>query len=109
MIQGLHHVTSVAGDPRANADFYTRTLGLRLVKVTVNFDDPGTYHLYYGDGLGTPGTILTSFPYGQALPGKRGNGRAERDHPPRPAQHRSTPGSPASPTPTRAPFSASAS
>ncbi len=69
---GIHHVTAIAGDPRRNLDFYTGTLGLRLVKKTVNFDDPGTYHLYYGDADGTPGTILTFFPWAQAAPGRAG-------------------------------------
>jgi glyoxalase family protein len=58
---GIHHVTAICGDPQRNVDFYVGLLGLRLVKRTVNFDDPGTYHLYYGDGLGTPGTIMTFF------------------------------------------------
>jgi glyoxalase family protein len=60
-IPGLHHVTAISADPRQNADFYTRVMGLRLVKRTVNFDDEDTYHLYYGDGTGRPGTILTFF------------------------------------------------
>lgn len=60
-IPGIHHVTAICGDPQRNAEFYVGLLGLRLVKRTVNFDDPGTYHLYYGDGLGTPGTIMTFF------------------------------------------------
>lgn len=76
MVQGLHHLTAIAGDPQANLDFYTGALGLRLIKVTVNFDDPSVYHLYYGDGAGTPGTVITSFPYGRALPGTRGAGEA---------------------------------
>ena len=71
---GIHHVTAIAGDPRRNLDFYTRVMGLRLVKRTVNFDDPGTYHLYYGDAAGTPGTILTFFPWAQAAPGRAGVG-----------------------------------
>jgi glyoxalase family protein len=58
---GIHHVTAICGDPQRNVDFYVGLLGLRLVKKTVNFDDPGTYHLYYGDGLGSPGTIMTFF------------------------------------------------
>lgn len=58
---GLHHVTAIARDARGNLDFYTRVLGLRLVKKTVNFDDPTSYHLYYGDGVGSPGTIMTFF------------------------------------------------
>lgn len=60
-IPGIHHITAICGDPQRNVDFYTGLLGLRLVKKTVNFDDPGTYHLYYGDGLGSPGTLLTFF------------------------------------------------
>src|SRR5215472_14038215 len=62
-IPGLHHVTAIATDPQANIDFYTQVLGLRLVKDTVNFDDPSTYHFYYGDKSGNPGTILTFFPF----------------------------------------------
>ncbi|MER3554701.1 MAG: ring-cleaving dioxygenase [Meiothermus sp.] len=71
-MNGLHHVTAMAGDPQKNLDFYTGVLGLRLVKVTVNFDDPGTYHFYYGDGLGRPGTILTFFPWPGAVQGRAG-------------------------------------
>ncbi|MEC3979935.1 ring-cleaving dioxygenase [Amycolatopsis sp. H20-H5] len=73
---GLHHVTAIGGDPQRNADFYLRTLGLRLVKTTVNFDDPGTYHLYYGDGSGKPGSLMTFFPWKGAMPGRLGNGQA---------------------------------
>ena len=73
---GIHHVTAIAGDARRNLDFYARTLGLRLVKRTVNFDDPGTYHLYYGDAAGTPGTILTFFPWAHATPRPAGPARA---------------------------------
>ncbi len=73
---GLHHITAMAGDPRRNVAFYTAVLGLRMIKKTVNFDDPGTYHLYYGDAAGTPGTILTFFPWAQARPGRRGAGEA---------------------------------
>ncbi|SFT86713.1 glyoxalase family protein [Actinopolyspora lacussalsi subsp. righensis] len=73
---GLHHVTAIAGNPQRNADFYLRTLGLRMVKTTVNFDDPGTYHLYYGDESGRPGTLMTFFPFHGAPPGKHGNGQA---------------------------------
>lgn len=73
---GLHHVTAIAKDPSANADFYLRTLGLRLVKTTVNFDNPAVYHLYYGDTEGRPGTLLTFFPYGTVPPGRRGHGQA---------------------------------
>ncbi|MHB2168790.1 ring-cleaving dioxygenase [Alsobacter sp. R-9] len=71
---GLHHVTAIAGDPRRNHDFYTRVLGLRFVKKTVNFDDPGTYHFYFGDTVGSPGTILTFFPWADAAPGRIGAG-----------------------------------
>src|SRR5438876_943516 len=74
-ILGIHHVTAIAGDPQANIDFYTGLLGLRLVKLTVNFDDPTTYHLYYGDGVGHPGTILTFFPWPAAQRGRRGTGQ----------------------------------
>ena len=73
-IKGLHHVTSMAADAQQNNDFFTKTLGLRRVKKTVNFDDPGTYHLYYGDESGTPGTILTFFPVEHAAPGRVGIG-----------------------------------
>jgi glyoxalase family protein len=62
---GLHHVTAIAGDPQANADFYVETLGLRFVKRTVNHDDTGTYHFYFGDREGTPGTNITFFPWGE--------------------------------------------
>ncbi len=80
---GLHHVTAFAGPAARNLDFYGEVLGLRLVKVTVNFDDPGTYHLYYGDETGRPGTILTFFPIEQAAAGRLGTGRGERDRLPR--------------------------
>ncbi|GAA0500789.1 VOC family protein [Deinococcus depolymerans] len=73
-VQGLHHLTVMASDPQRNVDFYTQVLGQRLVKVTVNFDDPGTYHLYYGDRTGQPGTIMTHFPWPGARRGVRGNG-----------------------------------
>jgi len=75
-ILGLHHMTAICGDAQSNVDFYTGTLGLRLVKVTVNFDDPTAYHLYYGDGAGNPGTLLTFFPYPTAMPGRPGKGQA---------------------------------
>lgn len=74
-LPGIHHVTAIAGDPQRNVDFYAGTLGLRLVKRTVNFDDPGTYHLYYGDEQGRPGTILTFFPWPGGAPGRRGAGQ----------------------------------
>lgn len=74
-IPGIHHVTAIAADPQRNVDFYTGVLGLRLVKRTVNFDDSGSYHLYYGDDLGRPGTILTFFPWPGAPKGRRGTGQ----------------------------------
>lgn len=73
--QGLHHVTAVAADPQRNVDFYTHVLGLRLVKKTVNQDDPFTYHLYYGDELGRPGTAMTFFPFPGVPAGKPGRGQ----------------------------------
>ncbi|QMV19499.1 ring-cleaving dioxygenase [Granulicella sp. 5B5] len=73
-IVGLHHVTAIASDPQRNLDFYTEVLGLRFVKRTVNFDDPGTYHFYFGDDAGTPGTILTFFPWPHARRGHAGAG-----------------------------------
>ncbi len=74
---GIHHITAIAGPARRNLDFYTRTLGLRLVKKTVNFDDPSTYHFYYGDEAGQPGTILTFFPWEHAAPGRLGVGEMQ--------------------------------
>ena len=75
-IPGLHHVTAISGPPQANLEFYAGPLRQRLVKRTVNFDDPGTYHLYYGDRAGSPGTILTFFPFADAGPGRAGPGMA---------------------------------
>src|SRR5258706_445473 len=75
-ILGLHHITAIASDAKRNRQFYTNVLGLRLVKRTVNFDDPGTYHLYYGDEVGHPGTILTFFPWPGARRGVQGAGQA---------------------------------
>ncbi len=75
-ILGLHHITAIAGNAQRNFDFYTRVLGLRLVKKTVNFDDPGTYHFYYGNEVGTPGTILTFFPWEGISAGYAGTGMA---------------------------------
>lgn len=72
---GIHHVTAIAGDPQENVDFYIGTLGLRLVKRSVNQDDPGTYHLFYGDALGHPGTELTFFPWPDGQPGRKGTGQ----------------------------------
>ena len=77
MPNGIHHVTAIAGSPGRNLDFYTRTLGLRLVKKTVNFDDPSTYHFYYGDDLGQPGTILTFFPWEHVARGRLGVGETQ--------------------------------
>jgi len=76
-IPGLHHVTAIASDPQRNLDFYVGFLGLRFVKRTINFDDPGTYHFYFGDRRGTPGTILTFFPWPGARRGIRGTGQIE--------------------------------
>ena len=73
-IPGIHHITAITGDAQANFDFYTGFLGLRLVKKTVNFDDPGSYHLYYGDEVGHPGTILTFFAWPGAYRGTAGAG-----------------------------------
>jgi glyoxalase family protein len=75
MILGLHHVTAIASDPQRNLDFYAGILGMRLVKRTVNFDDPGTYHFYFGDEQGHPGTILTFFPWPNSFRGRRGTGQ----------------------------------
>ncbi|MBI5425602.1 MAG: ring-cleaving dioxygenase [Opitutae bacterium] len=73
---GLHHITAIAADPKTNLDFYTRVLGLRFVKKSVNQDDPGTYHLYYGDNVGSPGTALTFFPWQGLRRGRPGTGQA---------------------------------
>ena len=72
---GIHHVTAIAGGPQRNVDFYVGLLGLRMVKKTVNFDDPETYHLYYGDGDGSPGSIMTFFPWANAPAGLQGTGQ----------------------------------
>lgn len=72
---GIHHITAIVGHPQENVDFYAGVLGLRLVKRTVNFDDPGTYHLYFGDEGGNPGTIITFFPWPDAYKGKIGGGQ----------------------------------
>ena len=74
-IRGLHHVTAIASDPQRNLDFYAGVLGLRFVKRTVNFDDPQTYHFYYGDDVGNPGSILTFFPWPGARRGRQGTGQ----------------------------------
>lgn len=75
-ILGLHHITAIADNAKRNFDFYTQVLGLRLVKKTVNFDDPGTYHFYFGNETGTPGTILTFFPWEGIGKGTNGSGLA---------------------------------
>jgi len=75
-ILGLHHITAIAGDPQRNYDFYTKVLGLRMLKKTVNFDDPQTYHFYFGDGVGTPGSILTFFPWPGVKQGENAAGMA---------------------------------
>ncbi len=82
-LDGIHHVTCVTGDAPRNLDFYTRVLGLRLVKKTVNQDDPTVYHLFYADELGSPGADLTFFEYPDARPGPR---RARHDPPNRVAR-----------------------
>jgi len=73
---GIHHITAIASDPKKNFDFYTKVLGLRFVKKTVNFDDPSTYHFYFGDNAGSPGTILTFFPHPDMPKGRAGTGQA---------------------------------
>jgi glyoxalase family protein len=73
---GIHHVTAIASDPQRNIDFYAGVLGLRLIKRTVNFDDPTTYHFYFGDGIGRPGSLLTFFPWPNARRGRQGAGQA---------------------------------
>ena len=74
---GIHHITAIAGEPRRHVEFYTRVLGLRFVKRTVNFDDPGTWHLYYGDEVGAPGTALTFFVWKDLPPGRHGASEAQ--------------------------------
>ena len=75
-IRGLHHVTAISGPAQENLDFYAGVLGMRLVKKSVNQDDPGTYHLFYADAAGSPGTDLTFFPWSQMAPARRGHGLA---------------------------------
>ncbi|AWK05780.1 ring-cleaving dioxygenase [Flavobacterium crocinum] len=78
-ILGLHHITAIAGDAKQNFNFYSKILGLRFIKKTVNFDDPGTYHFYFGDEVGSAGTILTFFPWGSAIQqGREGSGMATK-------------------------------
>ena len=73
-IKGLHHITSLASNAQKNNQFFTDTLGLRRVKKTVNFDAPDVYHLYYGDEKGTPGSVMTYFPFPMMPTGKQGVG-----------------------------------
>ncbi len=75
MTTGIHHITAVSGEIDRTLDFYRRVLGLRFVKRTVNYDDPGTYHLYFGDEVGRPGTILTFFPWPGGHRGRQGLGQ----------------------------------
>ncbi len=74
--KGIHHITALAGDPNRNAEFYVNKLGMRLVKKSVNQDDPGTYHLFYGNAEGSPGSGLTFFPWPQAVQGQPGIGES---------------------------------
>jgi glyoxalase family protein len=74
LIKGLHHVTALASDPQQNNDFFTKILGLRRIKKTVNFDRPEVYHLYYGDEAGTPGGVMTYFPFPDSSRGRPGSG-----------------------------------
>jgi glyoxalase family protein len=77
-VLGLHHVTAISSDPQKTLDFYTQVLGLRLIKLTVNYDDPSTYHVYFGDEIGHPGTVLTFFPWPGQTRGWKGAGQATR-------------------------------
>lgn len=74
LISGIHHITAIAGNPQANIDFYSGILGMRLVKKTINFDAPDVYHFYFGDELGQPGTVFTTFPFTGARKGVKGTG-----------------------------------
>ena len=75
-VHGLHHITAIAGPAQENLDFYAGILGMRLVKRSINQDDPGTYHLFYADAEGHPGTDLTFFPWAQMAPPRLGHGLA---------------------------------
>jgi glyoxalase family protein len=77
-LEGIHHVTAITGDAPRNVDFYVRLLGLRMVKKTVNFDAPDVYHLYYGDEVGHPGSVMTFFEFSGAMPGRAGDGMVHR-------------------------------
>ncbi|OLD09393.1 MAG: ring-cleaving dioxygenase [Crenarchaeota archaeon 13_1_40CM_3_52_4] len=75
-VLGLHHVTAISSDPQKTVDFYTKILGLRLIKLTVNYDDSSTYHVYFGDEIGHPGSVLTFFPWPGQPRGRKGAGQA---------------------------------
>ena len=75
-VLGLHHVTAISSEPQKTLDFYTKILGLRLIKLTVNYDDPSTFHVYFGDEIGRPGTVLTFFPWTGQPRGRKGTGQA---------------------------------
>jgi len=75
-VLGLHHITAISSDPQKTLDFYTKILGLRLIKLTVNYDDPSMYHVYFGDEIGHPGTVLTFFPWPGQPKGRKGSGQA---------------------------------
>ena len=77
-LEGIHHITAITGDAQGNVDFYTRVLGLRLVKKSVNQDDPSVYHLFYADEHGSPGSDLTFFEYPGAQRGRAGRGMVHR-------------------------------
>src|SRR5256885_12242857 len=77
-VLGLHHVTAISSDPQKTLDFYSKILGLRLIKLTVNYDDPSTYHVYFGDEIGSPGSVLTFFPWSGQPKGREGAGQATR-------------------------------
>ncbi len=76
--KGIHHITAISGHPQENMDFYGKVLGLRFIKKTVNFDDPNTYHFYFGDDMANPGTIITFFPFANGRKGRIGDGQVGR-------------------------------
>jgi glyoxalase family protein len=80
LTKGIHHITAVVGDPQENIDFYAGVLGLRMIKQTVNFDEPGTYHLYFADEVGNPGTVITFFPVPNGTKGVIGDGQVGETH-----------------------------
>jgi catechol 2,3-dioxygenase-like lactoylglutathione lyase family enzyme len=109
-ISGLHHITAISSNAQHNLNFYANVVGLRFVKKTVNFDDPSTYHLYYGDEVGTPGTVLTFFFPGStsgaaAVASARPRSRSSRSH--RAACHSGGSGSSAPGRPWRDPVPSS--